>query len=213
MKDKGKVNRVNFVFGYGSLTNVANLQTYLGRDLTLNSDFILCGLRDFRRCWNIAMDNRLDLPGYKYYIHRQTGNRPKGFVTFLNIRPHNGKTIIGILFSVSDKELENLDRRERNYQRIDITKAIDTRIQGKAWVYIGLDEAEKRYQEGLRQGNAVIAQDYYNSVHNAYISLGKKALSNYAETTDEPKIPISNLEMFKVTNLCPKRDRYSSVKF
>ena len=54
--------KANFVFGYGSLTNVANLRQYLGRDLTPDLDFIFCGLKDFQRCWNIAMDNRLDLP-------------------------------------------------------------------------------------------------------------------------------------------------------
>ncbi len=188
----------NFVFGYGSLMNVENLQKYLRRDLTPDSDFIFCGLRDFHRCWNIAMDNRIDLPGYKYYIDRQTGNRPEGFVTFLNIRPHHGRTIIGILFRVSDEELENLDRRERNYQRIDVTYRINTPIQGKAWVYIGLDEAKKRYHEGLKQHNAMIARNYFDSVHNAYVLLGKEALSNYAATTDKPRVPILNLEMRKV---------------
>ena len=188
----------NFVFGYGSLMNVENLQKYLGHDLTPDSDFIFCGLRDFHRCWNIAMDNRIDLPNYKYYIEQKTGNRPEGFVTFLNIRPVQGKTIIGILFRVSDRELRNLDQRERNYQRIDVTKAIDIPIQEKAWVYIGLDEAEKRYQESLKQDNAMISQDYFDLVHNAYLSLGKEVFSNYVATTDKPRVPILNLEMRKV---------------
>ena len=62
----------NFVFGYGSLVNLKNLQNYLGRKLTPGSDFIICGLANFHRCWNIAMDNRVDLPNYKYYIEGKT---------------------------------------------------------------------------------------------------------------------------------------------
>lgn len=200
MLDKFVMYGDNFVFGYGSLTNVENLQKYLRRNLTPALDYIFCGLRDFYRCWNIAMDNCLDLPNYKYYVDRATGNRPAGFVTFLNICPHQGKTIIGILFRVSDEELNNLDRRERNYQRIDVTDAIDTSIPGKAWVYIGLNEAEKRYQSGLQQHNAMIAQDYFNSIHTAYFLLGKKAFSNYIVTTEKPRVPMVNLEMCEVSN-------------
>lgn len=188
----------NFVFGYGSLVNVEHLQRYLGRTLTPSSDFIFCGLRNFCRCWNVAMDNCIDLPNYKYYIDKKTGNRLKGFVTFLNIYPCQGKTITGILFRVFDEELKSLDQRERNYKRIDVTHLIDTQIQGKVWVYIGLDEAEKRYQESLKQHNAMIPQSYFNLVYNAYLSLGKEAFSNYATTTNEPKVPILDIEVRKV---------------
>lgn len=184
----------DFVFGYGSLMNLKNLQQYLGRDLTPESDYRVCGLRDFYRCWNVAMDNRLDLPNYKYYIEAETGNRPASFVTFLNIRPTQGKTIIGILFRVSSQELKKLDRRERNYQRIEVTKRIEQRVGGKVWVYIGLESAEKRYQEGLRQDRGMIAQDYVDSIHNGYRLWGEEIWLNYVETTDKPKVPILKLK-------------------
>ena len=190
--------KYNFVFGYGSLVNLENLQKYLGRKLIPGSDFIICGLTNFHRCWNIAMDNRVDLPNYKYYIEGKTGKRPDIFVTFLNIRPHPNKTIIGVLFRVSEQELENLDQRERNYQRIDITHQINTAIQGKAWVYIGLEQAHKRYQEGLKENRAMICQDYFKSVNNAYLSLGSYAFSNYVGTTDKLEVPTVDLERCQV---------------
>ncbi len=189
------MDKPNFIFGYGSLVDIENLKKYFGRDLTPSLDFIYCGLKDFHRCWNIAMNNSVDLPDYKYYIDQQTGNRPEGFVTFLNIRPCPGDNVTGILFRVSDQELQRLDKRERNYRRIDVTHLIDTPIQGQAWVYIGLDEAEKRYQKGLKQNTAMVSQNYFDSVYNAYLSLGNEALSNYFATTDELRVPIFNLEM------------------
>lgn len=192
------MHQSNFVFGYGSLVHWENLQKYLGRKLTPGSDFVICGLKNFHRCWNIAMDNCLDLPDYKYYIERQTGNRFKGFVTFLNISPDNKNTIIGVLFRVSEPELKKLDQRERNYQRIDLTNQINRFIQGKAWVYIGLEQAEKRYQEGLQKDCAVISQDYFDLVHDAYFSLGSYAFSNYIATTNKLEVPTVDLKRCKV---------------
>ena len=192
------MHQSNFVFGYGSLVNWDNLQQYLGRKLTPGSDFVICSLKNFHRCWNIAMDNRLDLPNYKYYIEEKTGNRFNGFVTFLNIRFDQDKTIIGVLFRVSELELENLDQRERNYQRIDITHQINRAIQGKAWVYLGLEQAKNRYHEGLDKSNAVISQEYFDLVNDAYFSLGNYAFSNYIATTDQLEVPTLDLKRCKV---------------
>ncbi|WP_019504636.1 gamma-glutamylcyclotransferase family protein [Pleurocapsa sp. PCC 7319] len=192
------MHQSNFVFGYGSLVNWDNLQQYLGRKLTPGLDFVICGLHNFHRCWNIAMDNRLDLPNYKYYIEEQTGNRFNGFVTFLNIRFDQDKTIIGILFRVSEPELENLDQRERNYQRIDITHLINRAIQGKAWVYLGLEQAKNRYHEGLQKNCTAISQEYFDLVNDAYYSLGNCAFSNYLATTDKLEVPTVNLKRCKV---------------
>lgn len=186
----------HFVFGYGSLMNIVNLEKYLGRNLIESQqlkDFTFCSLHGFCRCWNVAMDNSIDLPQYKYYIDRKTNTRPRNFVTFLNIRPHRDKTIFGILFRVSQLELQNLDLRERNYQRIDVTDKSDLTIEGTVWTYIGIKAAENRYQTGLKRGNAVIALDYINSVTDAYRSLGKEAVTNYIATTDKPLVPIVDL--------------------
>ncbi|MGD1920057.1 MAG: gamma-glutamylcyclotransferase family protein [Pleurocapsa sp.] len=193
------IDRTNFVFGYGSLVNVKNLEQYLKRQLKQNNDYTICSLYNFQRCWNVAMDNKVDLPEYKYYRDRFTNKRINGFVTFLNIRPYSDRIISGILFRVSHKELRKLDLRERNYQRIDITNQLNIQVQN-AWVYIGSQEAKQRYQKGLSQGKAVIAQDYYNSVENAYRSLGEKQWANYIATTDKPSLPITDLEVYP-TNL------------
>lgn len=188
----------NFVFGYGSLVNIGNLEQYLKRKLNPGADYIICSLNNFQRCWNVAMDNRVNLPNYKYYLHQPTGKRLDGYVAFLNIRPHQHHSLTGILFRVSDRELEHLDRRERNYQRINITEQLDTTALGNAWTYIGLPEAEQRYQTGLTQTKTVIAQHYLDSVHQAYLALGSQKLAHYIATTEQPEIPIVNLERCSV---------------
>lgn len=186
--------RSSFVFGYGSLVNIKNLEQYLKRQLKPNFDYTICGLYDFQRCWNVAMNNKVDLPEYKYYRDRYANNRLDGFVAFLNIRPHPDRIISGILFRVSNAELKKLDLRERNYQRINITNQLNIKARN-AWVYIGSKDAEQRYQKGLSQGKAFISQDYYNSVQNAYRSLGEREWTNYLATTNKPSFPIMDLEV------------------
>lgn len=88
----------------------------------------------------------------------------------------------------------------RNYYRIDVTSQIDRQIRGVVWTYIGLYNAEQRYQTGLRQGNGMIARDYASSVHNAYLLLGDRYLDNYIATTDRPQVPIVDLKRCSVAS-------------
>jgi len=190
----------NFVFGYGSLVNIKNLERYLKRELQPDLNYRICSLESHQRCWNVAMNNNIDLPDYKYYRDSHTKDRINAFVTFLNIRSEPNKSILGVLFRVTDAELINLHSRERNYQKINITKQLNIQIQGNAWTYIGLPEAEQRYQTGLAQNKAVIAQAYFDSVKNAYLLLGSQEYANYLATTDKPVVSILDLEVCRVNN-------------
>ena len=86
----------------------------------------------------------------------------------------------------------------RKLYRIDITAKINTNINGTAWTYTGLDEARKRYQTGLKQKNGIICHDYFNLVYDAYSSLGDRFMDSYTATTDKPKVPIVDLEKYRV---------------
>lgn len=141
------------------------------------------------------MNNSIDLPNYKYYRDSYTRERINAFVTFLNIRPNLNVNISGILFRVTDAELNNLDSRERNYRRINITQQLNIQLQGNAWTYIGLSEAEQRYQTGLAQNKAIIARSYFDTVKNAYLSLGSQEYAEYIATTDKPAVSIMDLEL------------------
>ena len=185
----------HFVFGYGSLVNIKNLEQYLKRNLQLDIDYTICRLNNYQRCWNVAMNNSIDLPNYKYYRDSYTRERINAFVTFLNIRPNLNVNISGILFRVTDAELNNLDSRERNYRRINITQQLNIQLQGNAWTYIGLSEAEQRYQTGLAQNKAIIARSYFDTVKNAYLSLGSQEYAEYIATTDKPAVSIMDLEL------------------
>jgi len=143
------------------------------------------------------MDNRIDLPNYKYYVDRKSGKRADVYVTFLNIRPCPDESVSGVLFKVDSQQLEKLDSRERNYNRIDITQSLSIKIAGRAWVYIGKREAESRYKSGLADGSAVISQSYYEVVYNAYLTRGEHVAADYLRTTDAPSVPLMDLQVIK----------------
>jgi gamma-glutamyl AIG2-like cyclotransferase len=90
----------DLVFAYGSL---------LGLEPTGR-----CTLRDHARGWDVAMDNTKTIPGYKFYVDPQTGERPAVYVVFLAIRPELGASVPGAVFAADDALLAALDARERN---------------------------------------------------------------------------------------------------
>lgn len=174
-----------FVFGYGSLLSRAGVGGVTARVPTR--------LDGFRRVWNVAMDNTVDLPGYKYY-RAPGGERPALFVTFLNLVRAVGRGVNGIVFEVSAHELEALDARERNYTRIEVTEMLEGAPSGKAWTYVGTAEARGRYERGLSIGRAAVSQAYHDGVLEDFASLGSGALQEFAATTEPPSCPIRKLQ-------------------
>src|SRR3954447_26898490 len=122
-----------FVFGYGSLMGDGSKRAHL---------------RGFRRVWNVAMDNRVTIPGYKYYVDPD-GSRPAVYVTFLNLVP--GEGVDGV---VVDAHLDVLDARDRSYAADAGSAATD--FPGRVYASLGLAEAVERFEAARRQGRAVV---------------------------------------------------------
>jgi hypothetical protein len=164
------------VFAYGSLV----------RDLAGGGQRARRGahLRDHRRAWNVAMDNSLSLPGYKYYLDAEDSSRPAVFVTFLNLIPAPGHRVNGILVPVSAQELVELDGRERNYTRREVTTSIEPAATGRVWSYFGKPEACQRLAGGLRAARAVIDESYLERVRAGFEALSDDALAEFEQSTD-----------------------------
>jgi cation transport regulator ChaC len=143
--------RRQFVFGYGSLP--------------AETPGAACRLRDHRCHWGVAMDNRETIRGYKIYLDAQTGERPAVEVAYLSITPAPGESVDGVVFEVTDDELAALDRRERNYDRRDVSQLVD--VDGQVWAYVGSTAGRRRFDHGRRHGTAVISRGYLEKVARA----------------------------------------------
>ncbi len=174
-----------YVFAYGSLLH----------DLSgpLEQRMKPSRLRDHRRAWNVAMDNTRTLAGYKLYLSAEDSSRPGVFVTFLNLVAARGRHVSGVLFAVDAEELEALDRRERNYDRHDVTSLIDGHRGARVWTYIGKPQAERRFALGAREGRAVIDKAYLESVRAGFELIAADALEEFDATTDPHGCPVLEL--------------------
>jgi len=144
---------MQFVFGYGSLAAAPG--------------GLSCALRGWRRLWGVAMDNRLDVPGYKHYLLRSDASRPHVFVAFLDIVECPGAVTNGICVAADGPLLDALDERERNYERVDVTAACEPAVAGAVvWAYRGSAAGRARLDEGRRRGRAVVSREYLQLVRD-----------------------------------------------
>jgi len=188
----------HYIFGYGSLVDIKSLKIFLGRDRLSSDDWQFYRLSSYRRIWNVAMDNQVDLPGYKYYIDPKTQIRPDVSVTFLNVYLQPESSIDGLLFQVSPNELKHVDRRERNYSRIDVSDKVNIAVDGKVWLYCGLPKSVERHEKAYKENKAVIAKNYSELVFDAFKTHGQDAASYYMETTDNKNLPQKELKLVKI---------------
>ncbi|MGI9098212.1 MAG: gamma-glutamylcyclotransferase family protein [Solirubrobacteraceae bacterium] len=168
------------VFGYGSLA--ADLAG--GR---------VAELRGHRRVWGVAMDNRVDLSGYKHYRLRSDGSRPAVFVAFLDLVPDAGASTRGVCVPVEAAQLPALDCRERNYERVDVTPAV-TPSRGTVWAYVGTPAGRRRLRRARDGGRAVVSRDYLERTRAAFAALGAAALAEFERTAALDGLPVWELE-------------------
>ena len=133
------------------------------------------------------MDNRQTIPGYKYYVDPDTGERPPVHVTFLNIYPAAEGRVNGIAFPVTAEALDRLDRRERNYDRIDVTRLLDVDPGGTVWTYLGSEAARERFEAGT----PVVSQDYFDAIRDDFAAVG--GLDEFDRSTDRLTVPLRGL--------------------
>lgn len=160
---------MTLVFGYGSLVDGPVRRAVLfGR----------------RRTWGIAMDNAIDLPGYKHYEDPETGERPAVMVAFLDVVPDPAAEVPGVVFEVDDAELRELDRRERNYARTEVETS-----EGPAFTYVGLPESRAR----VARGPCVVQRAYVEAVRAGFEALEPGGAARFDATTGPFPGPVVDL--------------------
>jgi hypothetical protein len=185
-----------FVFAYGSLVPRAGAAPTRAFD----PEGFVADLRDFRRAWGVAMNNRATLPGYKYYLD-ESGDRPDVFVAFLDLRPAPGSAVNGVCLPVTPADLPLLDRRERNYVRRDVTAHCDLPPQaGRVWTYVGSPAGRRRLYLARSAGRAVVDRAYLDAVLNAFKALGQAEYDLCAPSLDTEGLPLARLTRHDLTS-------------
>jgi hypothetical protein len=174
-----------FVFGYGSLTALAN-GARPSRGPAAGG--FICDLRGHRRRWGVAMDNRRDLPGYKHYTDA-SGQRPPVCVCFLDIVGDPSSAVNGVCLPVDSERLAMLDDRERNYERRDVSTLIDA-AGARVWTYVGRRAARRRMRRARAAGRAVIDAGYLDAVVGGFRALGSREYEACASSLAPGALPV-----------------------
>jgi hypothetical protein len=120
------------------------------------------------------------------------------FVAFLDVQPGEG-TVNGVAVPVAPADLAALDRRERNYRRVDVTDAAAPRpAAGRIWTYAGSTDARARRERGLAEGNLVVSAEYAALVAESFAALGQDAAARYTASTDDPPCAVADLRRVDV---------------
>lgn len=179
-----------YVFGYASLVALEDAGALPGR------------LRGYRRCWGVAMNNWEGGEAAKHWLDRKTGERPRIRVAYLDLREEAGSAVNGLALPVDERRLAELDAREINYRRVDVTGAFEALAPRggaaeppRVFAYIGLDAARRRNRLGAEEGNAFVSRDYAATVRRGFKGLGTEALTEYERTTDPLPFPERDLRV------------------
>ena len=156
---------MTYVFGYGSLINPKSIQRTLGREIG-EEDLLEASLSDHVRKWQLVD-----------WIFIKDLNLERIIpAIFLDVVREQGKEVNGILFQLSEEELDKMDCRERNYDRIHISNLIEPKVSDPVYTYVGkekynvppqesvvLAQYERLIEEGLSFWGNAFQQHYYES--------------------------------------------------
>jgi cation transport regulator ChaC len=173
---------VDWVFAYGSLLPAGHV--------VLPEGAVAADLVGWRRSWSVAMDNGVDLPGYKHY-EAPGGVRPDVMVCYLGVDEHPGAVVNGVALQVGADELPALDERERNYERREVTGQLSARLGGRVWTYVGRRAGRSRARRGHRERRLAVASSYLERVLAGFDLLRQRR--RFEMLTEPPSAPIADL--------------------
>ena len=133
---------MNWLFAYGSLLPA--------RHAALPDGAVAAHLLGWRRSWSVAMDNSVDLPGYRHSWPR-TAPAPTSMVCYLDIAERGGAAVDGVALRVGADELPALDERERDFERCEVAGRLDVQLGGRVWAYVGRRGGRARARRGRRE--------------------------------------------------------------
>ena len=180
--------RVAYVFGYGSLVELTQPLAVDGRLYPA----VPGRLNGFRRRWGVASNNRVTTDAQKHFLDPESGLKPKVAVAYLDIEEAAGEAVNGLAIPVDPNRLAELDLREGNYRRAEVSAAFEPALTHTVFVYHGTEPARVRAAENGE--HVYVSRQYVERVRRAFTALGPGQLEEYERTTGPLPFPARDLE-------------------
>jgi cation transport regulator ChaC len=171
------------------------MATTIGRTVAAD-DVVVAHLDGFGRRWNYGS---MHLRGDWQF---DGVNITQGLVVSLGLEAADTESCNGVIVRVTSDELAQLDWRERDYERTDVThlirlddhERVDHHRVGPVMTYVPRPSAIERYTEARDRGHAGIRRSYWDLVSAAFGDLGGDHLSRY-DATPAPDVPIVEMAL------------------
>ena len=179
-----------WVFGYGSLVSPESFGHTLGRALTRGVDFLEAEVTGYGRRWNYGV---MSVVGESIGAD---GLRREWTIVALGLVTSPDESVNCVVGWVTDDELPHLDRRERNYDRVDVSDLTTigggaaVELAGPVVTYVPRQEPQQWYRAARDRGTAAIERRYYDLVDGAFADLGPDRRERYHATTPAPDVPV-----------------------
>lgn len=184
---------LGYVFGYASLVDyveplalpTGTVQPVYGR------------VTGYARCWNAGFENLSPTRDHKHYVDAATGARPDICVVSLNLERAPRGDANGLAIPVNRERLGEIDEREQEMVRQDVTAAFSPDLSATVWTYFADAAAHRRFQTAQAEGRAFVGKRYLERVAQGFAAIGPETLSEYQATTPKPEVPFRDLRLTK----------------
>ncbi|MEV9616293.1 hypothetical protein [Aliarcobacter butzleri] len=166
-----------YLFGFGSLINLASAQKSFKRVLT-QKDLIPVKIKGFKRVWN-ALEN------IKFEDNMEVNG------VFLNIQEKKDAILYGVMIKITQEELEILKLREKNYSCIKIKKD-DVLSQNAQEDLIAFMTTKEEKIGKVGDINTFIPKKYIQIVNEALKNYDEKFKDNFKETLNNFSFPLKD---------------------
>ena len=159
-----------YLFGYGSIINLASASKTLGRELRLE-DLQCVNLIGYKRYWDAKIQvfsNRLNKTIYSAFLNIEKTCNPEDLVN-------------GVIFEINNEELEDFVRREINYRKVNVSSIIYPAIDHKSEVYTFVYPNNLRAQDG--EQNTYVLERYIQIVTEGCMQWGDSYYTEFKRKT------------------------------
>jgi hypothetical protein len=182
------------MIGYGSLMSLSSMEQSLGRKY--KGPTYQIHLAGFERTWthlrpfNEVQSEPADNVQYNAYYVEENVRIPVDGSVELDICHKKDGRINAVLYVIPDKDIIKFDKRERTYERVDVTDKVEEyRIaKGKVYAYAGLpDQAGKPSPDPRRY---ILFKEFFDQVTSACDGLGQQFRAEFDASTRPINYPI-----------------------